>query len=148
MHADNIKIIQETTLCIRDAFYIVYDNGNCLICTQCLGHNGITGIKPDKTIIDYTEEDNVRILLGSDGLFDMIIKQQFNDDYLEQDLLAIIDLPGEVILNRAIKRWMQEWRVCDINNISETTIHKFEKQECDDVCVVVIDIPLGKMKNH
>lgn len=99
-------------------------------------------IKPDKTIINYTEEDNVRIILGSDGLFDMIIKQQFNDEYLEKDLLDMINLHGEVILNRAIKRWMQLWCVCDINNISETKIHQFEKQECDDICVVVIDILL------
>ena len=141
-HADNIKMIDEHTLCVRDAFYIVYDNNTCLICSQCLGHNGITGIKPDKTIINYTEEDNIRVLLGSDGLFDMIIKEKFNDGYLEQDLLDIIDLPGGVILNRAIKRWMQPWSVCDLNNISEKEFHQFEKQDCDDVCLVIIDILL------
>ena len=148
MHADNIKMVYENTLCSRDSFYVVYDDNTCLICTQCLGHNGITGIHPDKTIIHYTEEDNIRVLLGSDGLFDMTIKQRFNDGYLEQDLLAIIDLPGDAILNRAIKRWMQQWCVCDINNISETKIHKFEKEECDDVCLVIIDIPLGKIEQH
>lgn len=139
-HADNIKMIDENTLCVRDAFYIVYDNNTCLICTQCLGHNGITGIKPDKTIIYYGEEDNVRVLLGSDGLFDMIIKEKFNDEYLEEDLLAILDLPGDVILNRATKRWLQEWSVCDLNNIYEKDTHQFEKEDCDDVCVVVVDI--------
>jgi len=147
-HADNIKMIDEHTLCVRDAFYIVYDNNTCLICTQCLGHNGITGIKPDKTSVYYSDEDNVRVLLGSDGLFDMIIKQRYNDGYLEEDLLAIIDLPGDVILNRAVKRWMQEWYVCDLNNISEKDTHQFEKEDCDDVCVVIIDIPLGKIVKH
>jgi hypothetical protein len=50
-------------------------------------------------------------------------------------LFEIIDLPGQIIINRAVNRWLQEW---NIENDTDTI--KFEKEDCDDVSIIVIDI--------
>ena len=64
----------------------------------------------------------------------MIIRDN-NNNFIKSDLLEIMDLPGQIILNRAVNRWQQEWEI-----IYSAEKVKFEKKDCDDVSIIVIDI--------
>ncbi len=128
--------------------YVIFNDSTALAVTQALGHNGKTGIKPDIYFINYNNEDTIRILIGSDGFFDMICKENnceddnlnSNDNYNLEDLYEISDLPGEVILNRAVNRWLQEWNVCPYSDRSIMRTQTFTENECDDVSLIVVDI--------
>lgn len=109
-----------------------------LIISQSLGHNGITGVAPDITIIPYNLNDTNRVILGSDGFFDMIIKEKYTNRFVNSDLLEIADYPGQVILNRAVERWTQEWNCLEHGEIREKC--RFTTTECDDISLVVVDV--------
>ena len=134
-NSSNIKMIAQNILQSTVKKFVMFNNGTGLALTQALGHCGKTGIKPTCTKILYNNEDSIRIILGSDGFFDMIIKNHHNNDFINSDLFEIIDLPGQIILNRAVNRWLQVWNIeNDINTI------KFKNEECDDVSIIIIDI--------
>ena len=131
----NIKMIAQNLLESTIKKFVIFNDGSGLALTQSLGHCGKTGIKPSYSKIFYKNEDSIRIILGSDGFFDMIIKNNNDNNFLQSDLLEIIDLPGQIIINRAVDRWLQKWNIKnDINTV------KFQNEECDDVSIVVIDI--------
>jgi serine/threonine protein phosphatase PrpC len=132
----NIKMVAENKMTKADGHYAAFSNSTRLATTQALGHNGITGIRPDQKIIQYGSSDEIRVLIGSDGLFDMIIKKE-DGSYLEHDIMAMHSMPCELIVKRAVDRWLQEWHG-DFNGITQT--YHYTKQDCDDVCAIVMDI--------
>jgi len=80
----------------------------------------------------------LRIVVGSDGLFDMMIKNE-DDTLCQEDVLSIINMPGELILKRAVDRWLQTWAMSPMNS-TEIKYASYSRKECDDVCVGVMDI--------
>lgn len=130
----SIKVIGKNILEEDIIKYVLFNDDSGLALTQALGHNGKTGIKPTTSIIPYSNKDSIRIILGSDGFFDMIIHDN-NNNFINSDLLAILDLPGQIILNRAVNRWQQEWEI--IYSVEKV---QFKKEDCDDVSIIVIDI--------
>ena len=139
-YTTNIKMINNSFLSNYDSLYIIFKDNSALAPTQALGHNGKTGIKPDIYTVNYNEKDNLRILIGSDGFFDMICKEENSNEIILEDLYEIADLPGQVILNRAVNRWLQEWKVYTDDDKSIIESQTFSKIECDDVSLIVIDI--------
>jgi serine/threonine protein phosphatase PrpC len=136
---NSIKVVGKNILKEDILKYVLFNDGSGLALTQALGHNGKTGIHPTTSIISYNNNDSLRIILGSDGFFDMIIHDN-NNNFIKSDLLEIIDLPGQIILNHVIDRWRQEWQIID-----STEKVKFKKEDCDDVSLVVIDIFMEKL---
>lgn len=136
----NIKIVNEEQMFQMKSHYIIHIMGwGQLAVSQALGHNGKTGICPDITIIPYEEKDFIQIVLGSDGLFDMIIREREVDKFVESDLLSMLQMTGEDILKRAITRWLNVWEMhYDINKPDLTMIGQYTKEQCDDVSVVKI----------
>jgi serine/threonine protein phosphatase PrpC len=139
-YTTNIKIINNSFLSNYDSYYVLFKDNTMLALTQALGHNGKTGIKPDIYTVDYNQNDNLRILIGSDGFFDMIYKDENSNEIILEDLYEIADLPGQVILNRAVNRWLQEWKVYPYKNKSIIETQTFNKTDCDDVSLIIIDI--------
>jgi serine/threonine protein phosphatase PrpC len=139
-NTSNIKMINNNTLYNIESQYVIFNNNTALALTQALGHNGKTGIKPDIYIVNYKDTDNLRILLGSDGFFDMVCKEETTNNILLEDLYEIADLPGQVIINRAITRWLQEWKVCPYLDKSIIELQSFDEDDCDDVSIIIIDI--------
>jgi serine/threonine protein phosphatase PrpC len=132
----NIKMIDKDTLVSVYSEYIEWnDNGVRLACSQSLGHNGITGCMPDKTIIPITLNDNYKVIIGSDGLWDMTM---MNDNY---EMTELYYMDAEDIMKRTIERWLQPWKMQDLLN-NDTTIHhcSYKPRQCDDISVVVADI--------
>jgi Protein phosphatase 2C len=135
---NNIKMISKDKLVGTMSEYANFTIGGQLATTQALGHNGKTGIFPDKTVIPYNETDDLRVIIGSDGLFDMIIKNE-DETLCQEDVLSIINMPGELILKRAVDRWLQPWQMSPLNN-TEFVPGTYSRSDCDDVCVGIMDI--------
>jgi serine/threonine protein phosphatase PrpC len=142
LDSKSMKIVSETEMQVVKSFYIVHKNdGVQLALSQALGHDGKTGICPDRMVIPYEETDDIRILLGSDGLFDMVFREKEEDKFVTQDLLALIDMPGEAILKRTIDRWLQEWEMYySFEDPTASMSGKYEKEQCDDVAIIKIVI--------
>jgi serine/threonine protein phosphatase PrpC len=150
-----------------DSKYALFKNGVRLACTQALGHNNTTGIFPDRKIIPYSPSDTLRVVLGSDGLFDMCqkivpeyLKSEFvfstkSDGYAEEkdttdrspgtyrnyilsDLLPMQVLRCEDICQRAVDRWHQVWEMSSKG--WKSTCAFTSKEQFDDVAVCVMDI--------
>jgi serine/threonine protein phosphatase PrpC len=142
LDSKSMKIVSETDMQMVKSFYIVHKNdGVQLALSQALGHDGKTGVCPDRTIIPYGEADDIRIVLGSDGFFDMVLRERATDQFVTQDLLDLVDMPGEDIMKRTIDRWLQEWEMYySFEDQELSSSGKYEKEQCDDVAIVKICI--------
>jgi serine/threonine protein phosphatase PrpC len=91
-----------------------------LATTQALGHNCVTGYQPEYNELYFSETDHVKVLFGSDGLFDMLLieehiqtspplaDEEFAD--LEQDKRDILMMNAEEIVEKCEARWKkQDW---------------------------------------
>ena len=116
--------------------YCEYANFICgliISCTQALGHNSASGYEPDVVVIPYNSTDRLRVVSGSDGIWDMVIENNVDDTN------ALRDLSCEQILDRYVNRWTQEWDMEDpaTGNLERSI---FGPREYDDVSVIVMDI--------
>jgi serine/threonine protein phosphatase PrpC len=138
----SMKIVNETEMHMVKSFYIKHkDDGVQLAVSQALGHDGKTGICPDRTVIPYEETDDIRIVLGSDGFFDMVLREKEEDKFVTQDLLDLVDMSGQDIMKRTVDRWLQKWEM--YYSFEDPTVSmpgQFEKDQCDDVAIVKIII--------
>jgi serine/threonine protein phosphatase PrpC len=91
-----------------------------LATTQALGHNCVTGYEPEYNECHFSETDHVKVVFGSDGLFDMLlIEDQIQttpsltaEDFadLEQDKRDILMMNAEEIVEKCEARWKkQDW---------------------------------------
>jgi serine/threonine protein phosphatase PrpC len=142
----------KNTLKARPAEYIIYENGEKLAFTQALGHLGITGIQPEKNVIYFTHGQKVRVLMGSDGLWEMMnlredLKRDKLDDYLE-DFAILSSASCLEIINLAETRWKQNWNYYyDLTRTELCTTTSFRNTDprsrssgYDDVLVLVCDV--------
>jgi hypothetical protein len=135
--SSNIKIEDINTLISVYSEYIEWkaENYTKLACSQCLGHNGITGCAPDTDIIPITQGDRFKVILGSDGLWDMVMKDN------EEDISQLYEMDAEKIMNQTVERWLQPWNMIDrLNNNSIIHHSKYKPYQCDDIAVIVADI--------
>jgi serine/threonine protein phosphatase PrpC len=134
--SSDIKIVDDSTLVSVYSEYIEWNKARAkLSCSQALGHNGITGCAPDTVVIPITPGDRYKVVVGSDGLWDMIIKEN------DKDMLQLWGMDADAIMKQTTERWLQKWNMVDVLN-HDPTIHyaKYEPYQCDDIAVVVADI--------
>ena len=132
----DIEIVDDSTLISVYSEYIEWNEDYTkLACSQALGHNGITGCAPDTVVIPITPGDRYKVVIGSDGLWDMIIKEN------DEDILHLWGMDADAIMKQTTERWLQKWNMVDVLN-NDPTIHyaKYEPYQCDDIAVVVADI--------
>jgi serine/threonine protein phosphatase PrpC len=132
----NIEIVDDSTLISCYSEYIEWNEDYTkLACSQALGHNGVTGCAPDTVVIPITPGDRYKVVIGSDGLWDMIIKEN------DEDMLQLWGMDADAIMKQTTERWLQKWNMVDVLN-HDPTIHyaKYEPYQCDDIAVVVADI--------
>ena len=145
--SSNIKMINHDTLISVYSEYIEWEFPGTytkLACSQALGHNNITGYYPDHTVIQITENDTFKVVIGSDGLWEMIMK----DD--AQDVNNLYNMDATTIVEQTTNRWLQLWNMQDaINNNKQSVKCKFTPKQCDDIAVYVADIkPIPIEKNE
>jgi len=128
--------------------YHHFKDTTMLAMTQAIGHNNITGYAPEKNVVLFEEHDNIDIIMGSDGLWEMILLEQSAKTIpflteveiadIVQDKVDLLTMNAAEIVRKAERRWKKEdwifhW---DINNFKKIT------QECsfcgnyDDISVV------------
>lgn len=88
-------------------YYYHFENGHIIALTQSLGHNNITGIEPERKVIQYSPENKVRVILMSDGLTDVLSTLS---EYYEKDLHILSHSSCSELASLAEYRWKQEWR--------------------------------------
>jgi serine/threonine protein phosphatase PrpC len=128
----NIKVVSETTIASVPSEYAIFNNGIMLACTQALGHNSKTGYDPSVFLLHLEEDVSYRFVMGSDGLFDMVMMDNPHD--MEKLKTASC---GD-ICDWASARWQQEW---DAHSSTRGHIKiKYDSHDCDDVSVAVINV--------
>ena len=97
--------------CDNDRVIFNYGIGNFmnvnLVPTQCLGHLGVTGIDPEIYTAEFANTDNIRVIVYSDGVDDMIC------DTLEEDIAFMKTRTCDEIIEKSEKRWKSPWTVID-----------------------------------
>jgi len=73
--------------------------------TQSIGHNSMTQFAPEKMTIPFEPTDSVKIIIASDGLWDVFAPHH------PHDRARMNDLDGEQLADLAESRWKQEWEV-------------------------------------
>jgi serine/threonine protein phosphatase PrpC len=103
----NYKLINNNmiTKCANDRAIFKYGTYlyTDLVPTQCLGHLGITGLDPEIYIEEFANTDNIRVIVYSDGVDDMIC------DDLKDDIDFMAMYNCDEIIEKTEKRWKSNW---------------------------------------
>jgi hypothetical protein len=126
----NIKVVSPNEMIHIPTEYAVFDINHQIACTQALGHNSITGYSPDKYVIYFDECSTYKIILGSDGIFDMIMMDDKND------LAVLCEKDGIEIKDWVLARWLQQWET-EFPGFGKQYF-TYEKKDCDDISVATI----------
>ena len=131
--SNSFELVTDTHMRQSYCEYANFMFGPMISCTQALGHNSVTKYAPDIVVIPYNSTDTLRVVSGSDGVWDMVIENNVDDTN------ALRDLSCEQILDRYVNRWKQEWDMEDpaTGNLERSI---FGPREYDDVSVIVMDI--------
>jgi serine/threonine protein phosphatase PrpC len=144
----SMKITSLTKMIGVNCEYVNFPTGTSLATTQALGHNGMTGVAPDIVTIPFEPSDVIKVVIGSDGLFDMIIKDD-NERLVMADVKLLGGMSGEDILKQAVNRWLQLWDIYMPEKPDQLMgTQAFTRDMCDDVSVVVINMsPFQTLKS-
>jgi len=117
-------IITDSLLGTRAKEIVIFENGDSLGLSQALGHESVTGFAPEKNIVTFNEGDNVVVIIGSDGLTEMIT---------EEEKKTMHTLTAEELSIIGSERWSQEWewKGWDKKDKEKSTHTRFEDK--DDV---------------
>jgi|UniRef100_A0A6C0LTS0 serine/threonine protein phosphatase PrpC len=128
--------INPTTIASKPSYMIDYNKTHSFVPTQALGHEGITEFAPERQTIYYDDEiDKIKIILASDGLWDVFTPEH------PDDLHNMKTLNGEELADLAEKRWKQEWLVAKSPQTPEDiypTPSSYHSNSYDDVSVITI----------
>jgi hypothetical protein len=89
-----------------------------LACTRSLGHNRITGIETQKVVIDCSIEDEIKVIISSDGVGDML--------NLNYDMERLKTFNAYEIVKFAEQRWKQPW----IYGTTQIEMDKYDDCSC------------------
>lgn len=126
-------LLSKNKITMGESGYIDFIEGDFkLAITQSLGHHDYTGIMPEKFEMSFLKEDKIRIVVGSDGYFDM------HNDHDECDMNDLKKLSLTELIDKAEYRWKKDWEYCtDKNNLEDFELTKFT--EYDDVSILLIE---------
>jgi serine/threonine protein phosphatase PrpC len=103
-----------------------------LAMTQSLGHKNITGYDPERHVEYFEEIDTIHVLMGSDGLFDMLLLEKYikttpeitpsDLEDIQKDNQDIIVMTATELVEKAEQRWKKEdwtyhWHIKDYSQI-------------------------------
>lgn len=78
--------------------------------SQSAGHHGITGYDPEVQTLYFPIESSLQIIIGSDGIFD-VMNHQVEEDY---NMLCNSPTANELV-DFASARWAQDWHNVNYN---------------------------------
>ena len=95
------EIIHDNILKKKQSKYVYFTNDEGFACTRSLGHNRVTGIETQKHIIEANTNDDLKIIVCSDGVGDMI--------NINFDMEKLKTFTAHEIINLVENRWKQVW---------------------------------------
>jgi serine/threonine protein phosphatase PrpC len=98
-----IELLSQTEITMEPSPYFVFNASNKTNMTHSLGHNGLSGKFWSEEVIDFTDHFDYKIVVGSDGLWDMV-------HYKDYPFMASRDTGCEEMLQLTNNRWKQEWK--------------------------------------
>ena len=146
-------ITSETSMKQKQLSYVTFlqkntnntNNSVVLAMTQSIGHYNITGFAPEfKTITYDSHMDHVRVIVGTDGFFDMCLVENTGTSAEEEagrenDKKDLLQLTAEELADKAEKRWRQQWKYyyggSRFPNLFEETA--FDKSSIDDIGIAI-----------
>lgn len=132
-----ISVVAPTKIKAKTSKYVRYVTGNMLAPTRAIGHNGIIISKADRVEFKIEDGKKYRVVLASDGVFDVAIM----DNQEDIEVFAKSD-DADTIVQYYSNRWLQEWSRMEQKgeDFVEVSTFRFSKAECDDVSACVVDI--------
>lgn len=144
-------ITSETSMKQKPLSYITFlqknNNMNSVVLamTQSIGHYNITGFAPEFKTIKYDSHmDHIRVIVGTDGFFDMCLVENTGTSAEEEagrekDKQDLLQLTAEELADKAEKRWKQQWKYyyggSKFPNLFEETA--FDKSSIDDIGIAI-----------
>ena len=117
--------------------YITFNKDVTLNMTQSIGHKEVTGYYPEHCCFCYNDIDKIKILVGSDGFFDMVILDESNSENI-QDNHDLLVMSVDELIHKVQQRWQQEWiYYWNIHNKNDFITTTFEKNTIDDMSLAV-----------
>jgi hypothetical protein len=131
----NIKVISDTQIQTIPSKYIHFMNGSQLALTQALGHCERTGYNPTVTTIPIEPGQTYNVVIGSDGLWDMMMRDN------AEDMNRLANMSGEEITRVGVDRWLQQWEMSHYETPDIVSFRgKYSRSDCDDVCAIAVNI--------
>jgi serine/threonine protein phosphatase PrpC len=110
--------------------------------TQALGHNSRTGYSKSKHVIYLKETDSVKIVIASDGVWDMRVPNSKDSG------MDLVPLTSKEIAMQCRERWTQPWIMTTLGTSAENPARvlpqKMKLRDFDDVSVIVVESKPGK----
>ena len=78
--------------------------------SQALGHNGITGLVPEYYEHIFTDNDKIRVVIGSDGFWEQHIFDGPCQEDVDEDLLNLTTMSAKQLIDKMEARWKQSWK--------------------------------------
>jgi len=103
-----------------------------LAMTQCLGHGNITGYEPERHVEYFEENDLMHIVMGSDGLFDMLLLEKnvkttpeltpTDLEDIQKDHIDILTMNATELVEKVEQRWKKcdwsyHWHIKDYSKV-------------------------------
>ena len=135
---DAPRILDGNHLIMESSDTVTFYKGDTeygLSLTQSIGHHGMTGFEPERKTIEFGDEDEVQIIIGSDGLFDIVC------DKIDGPFLADVEHANNLI-EFAEKRWLQKWILC-ITPVSRDSYMKYKSYREEMSGLKLVDMPDG-----
>jgi serine/threonine protein phosphatase PrpC len=134
------EVIDENIMTSFNSKYLTFSNGLQIAPTQTIGHNNITGISPEIFYIPLIPNSDYRILMASDGVFDVLM----ND---EDEILEFSKKSCDEIVELAENRWKQSWYSVVSNEDDDSESNKLygpfkftDPHHFDDISAIIADI--------
>ena len=127
-----------TKLVGKQCQYNMFEDGTRLAPTQSLGHDEVTGFEPEYFMKVFSEHQQVRVVAGSDGFWDMHFMSIDPTPDSLQDLHEITTLSASDLSEKALRRWSQLWNYHYLSERPEIIYKtRFPPNGYDDISVVV-----------
>lgn len=104
-------LLSPSEICMKPNHSFLFNGMSTrLVPTQTLGHLGLSGpLEPSVARISFTKADRVRVVMATDGLWDMILSESFDSENPRGDHELLRAGTVDELVECAAARWKQEW---------------------------------------
>jgi serine/threonine protein phosphatase PrpC len=142
--SNNIPAIKSATSLRAITSEYNYFVHTMLAMTQSIGHNDITGYEPERKTIFFDANDKMDVIMGSDGLWEMILLDDGRHPISEEDMPDVLQDKQDLLTMNAAElaskseaRWKKtDWKYYwSLNSLEKFIINGFDGSY-DDISAI------------